>query len=42
MYEKIYLLMAYIKNEKDNLTKKERSEIKQLIEVLAQQLRGHS
>ena len=42
VYEKIYLLTAYIKNEKDNLTKKERSEIKQLIEVLEQQLRDHS
>lgn len=42
MYEKIYLLTAYTKNEKENLTKKERSEIKQLIEVLEQQLRDHS
>lgn len=40
--EKIYLLTAYTKNEKENLTKKERSEIKQLIEVLEQQLRDHS
>lgn len=42
MYEKIYLLTAYTKNEKENLTKKERSEIKQLIEVFEQQLRDHS
>ena len=42
VYEKIYLLTAYTKNEKDDLTKKERSEIKQLIEVLEQQLRDHS
>lgn len=42
VYKKIYLLTAYTKNEKDNLTKKERSEIKQLIEVLEQQLRDHS
>lgn len=42
VYEKIYLLTAYTKNEKENLTKKERSEIKQLIEVLEQQLRDHS
>ena len=42
MYEKIHLLTAYTKNEKENLTKKERSEIKQLIEVLEQQLRDHS
>ena len=42
VHEKIYLLTAYTKNEKDDLTKKERSEIKQLIEVLEQQLRDHS
>ena len=42
VYEKIYLLTAYTKNEKDDLTKKERSEIKQLIEVLEQRLRDHS
>lgn len=42
VYEKIYLLTAYTKNEKDDLTKKERNEIKQLIEVLEQQLRDHS
>lgn len=42
VYEKIYLLTAYTKNEKENLTKKERSEIKQLIEVLEQQLRDYS
>ena len=42
VYEKIYLLTAYTRNEKDDLTKKERSEIKQLIEVLEQQLRDHS
>lgn len=42
VYEKIYLLTAYTKNEKDDLTKKERSEIKQPIEVLEQQLRDHS
>lgn len=42
VYEKIYLLTAYTKNEKENLTKKERSEIKQLIEVLEQQLKDRS
>lgn len=42
VYEKIYLLTAYTKNEKDDLPKKERSEIKQLIEVLEQQLKDHS
>lgn len=42
VYEKIYLLTAYAKNEKENLTKKERNEIKQLIEVLEQQLKDNS
>lgn len=42
VYEKIYLLTAYTKNEKENLTKKERNEIKQLIEVLEQQLKDNS
>ena len=42
VYEKIYLLTAYTKNEKENLTKKERNEIKQLIEVLEQQLKDRS
>lgn len=41
VYEKIYLLTAYAKNEKENLTKKERNEIKQLIEVLEQQLKDN-
>ncbi len=38
VYEKIYLITAYPKNEKDNLTKDERSEIKQLIKILESQL----
>ena len=33
-YEKIYLLTAYPKNEKDNLTKEVRNAIKQLVELL--------
>ena len=33
-YEKIYLLTAYPKNEKDNLTKEVRNAIKQLVERL--------
>lgn len=38
VYEKIYLLTAYTKNEKDNLTKEECNEIKKLISILEQQL----
>ena len=32
--EKIFLITAYPKNEKDNLTKAERNSIKQLVEIL--------
>ncbi len=38
VHEKIYLVTAYTKNEKDNLTDKERNEIKRLIEILKNQL----
>ena len=38
VYEKIYLVTAYTKNEKDNLTKEERNELKALIEILEGQL----
>lgn len=38
VYEKIYLLTAYTKNEKDNLSKEERNELKGLIAILEQQL----
>lgn len=38
VYEKIYLLTAYTKNEKDNLSKEERNELKDLIAILEQQL----
>ena len=38
VYEKIYLITAYQKSEKDNLTKAERNELKQLIGILEQQL----
>ena len=34
VYERIYLITAYTKNSKDNLTKQERNEIKRLIEIL--------
>lgn len=32
--EKIFLITAYPKNEKDNLTKAERNSIRQLVEIL--------
>lgn len=38
VYEKIFLITAYSKNEKDNLTDSERNELKQLITILEQQL----
>lgn len=34
IYEKIYLISAYAKNEKENLSKAERNEIKKLIEMI--------
>lgn len=36
--EKIFLITAYQKNEKDNLTQSERNELKQLIRILEEQL----
>ncbi len=36
--EKLYLLTAYPKNEKDNLSKAERNELKQLVEYLEEEL----
>ena len=39
VYEKIYLITAYSKDEKDNLTKGERNEIKQMIHILEEQLK---
>lgn len=38
VYEKIYLLDAYPKSEKDNLSKGERNELKKLVEILELQL----
>lgn len=38
VYEKIYLLTAYTKNERENLTKEEQNEIRKLITVLEKQL----
>ena len=42
IYEKIYLLTAYTKNEKDNLSKEERNEIRKLITVLENQLKENN
>ena len=39
-YEKIYLITAYPKNEKDNLTPAERNSIKKMIEILEHSLKG--
>lgn len=36
--EKLYLLTAYPKNEKDNLSKAERNELKKLVEILETEL----
>ncbi len=41
VYEKIYLLMAYTKNEKENLTKEECNETKILISILEKQLKDN-
>ena len=41
VYEKIFLITAYPKNEKDNLTDSERAEIKQMIQTLENQLRDN-
>lgn len=38
LYEKLYLLTAYPKSEKDNLTKAERNELKKLVELLEREL----
>lgn len=36
--EKLYLLTAYPKNVKDNLSKAERNSLKQLVEILEHEL----
>ena len=38
IYEKLYLITAYPKNEKDNLSKAERTAIKQMVEYLEKTL----
>lgn len=40
VYDKIYLITAYPKNEKDNLTKEDRNELRQLMDILKKQLEG--
>lgn len=42
VYEKIFLITAYPKNEKDNLTDSERNEIKQMIHALEEQLKENT
>lgn len=42
VYEKIFLITAYPKNEKDNLTPAERNELKQMIHILEEQLKENS
>jgi len=42
VYEKIYLITAYSKGEKDNLTQGERNELKQLVSILEEQLKQNS
>ncbi len=39
VFEKIYLLTAYPKNERDNLTAAERNELRELVKVLENQLK---
>ena len=38
IHEKIFLITAYDKKEKDNLSKKEVNELKQLINILKKQI----
>lgn len=40
-YRKLYLLTAYPKNEKDNLTKGERNDLKKLVEILEHEIKKH-
>ena len=39
VYEKVFLITAYPKNEKENLSQAERNELKQMIHILEQQLK---
>ena len=40
VYDKIYRSTANPKNEKDNLNKEERNELRQLMDILKKQLEG--
>jgi hypothetical protein len=40
VYEKLYLITVYTKNEKANLTKEERNEVKRLIDILKKTVKG--
>ena len=42
VYEKIFLITAYPKNETENLTDSERNEIKQMIHALEEQLKENA
>ena len=42
VYEKIFLITAYPKNEKENLTQSERNELKQMIQILENQLKENA
>ena len=41
VYEKIYLLAAYTKNEKDNLSPAERNELHGLVDILESELKNN-
>ncbi len=41
IYEKIFLLAAYTKNEKDNLSDAERQELHSLVEILETELKNN-
>lgn len=40
VYERIYLITAYAKNEKDNLSKEERNNVKKVIDLLKHTIDG--
>lgn len=41
IHETVYLITVYSKNEKDNLSKAERNEIKKFIDILEKRLGGN-
>lgn len=41
VYEKIYLLTAYAKKQKDNLSKEERNNMKKIVEVIEASLKNN-